>query len=260
MVLNVQSWDGSCHTPCCRGGTNYFYFALTCLQQPYRVLYFTPDVFKMLFENEWVGQFLFYRWGNGGSSEFRELKQPKPHGKLEPAFPHLSSLCLFHLLLDPCGPDSPKVGTHGMSLLPQTHMKSPNWFLLVKGLKKTHESACLKSSRKFLSDKGNGFARNKAPFRTPRGCDRQIRIHPASLFHSQSPSCGAKGIQTQCVCQRAELWIAFHYQTWLPVASGSGWYQQAQFPQKLCLKLWGRREKYLTCFAVQLPFTSPAPH
>lgn len=105
-VLNVQSWDGSCHIPCCRGGTNYFYFALMCLQQPYGILYSTPDEFKMLFE--WVRAFLFYRQGNQGSSEFRELKQPKPHGKLEPAFPHLSSLCLFHLLLDPCGPDSPK--------------------------------------------------------------------------------------------------------------------------------------------------------
>lgn len=34
-ILKVQSWDGSCHIPCCRGGTNYLYFALTCLQQPY---------------------------------------------------------------------------------------------------------------------------------------------------------------------------------------------------------------------------------
>lgn len=50
-VLNVQSWDGSCHIPCCRGGTNYLYFALTCLQQPYHVSYFTPDEFKMLFES-----------------------------------------------------------------------------------------------------------------------------------------------------------------------------------------------------------------
>lgn len=42
----------------------------------------------------------------------------------------------------------------------------------------------------------NGFARNKAQFRTLRECDRQIRIPPASLFPSQSSLRGGKGIQT----------------------------------------------------------------
>lgn len=130
MVLNVQSWDGSCHIPCCRGGTDYLYFALTCLQQPYGVLYLTPGEFKMLFENGWVRAFLFYRWGNWGSSEFRQLQHPKPHGKLVPAFPHLSPLCLFHLLLDPCGPDSPK-WAH-MVCHCYFRLISPNVFLLAE--------------------------------------------------------------------------------------------------------------------------------
>lgn len=109
-----------------------FVFCTDMLAAALCVLYFIPDEFKMLFEKGWARAFLFYRWGNWGSSQFRELKQPKPHGKLEPAFPHLPSLCLFHLLLDLCSPDSPKWAQLGMSLLPQTHMKSPNWFLLVK--------------------------------------------------------------------------------------------------------------------------------
>lgn len=159
------------------------------------VLYFTPDEFKMLFENGWVRSFLFYRWGNWGSSEFRELKQSKPHEKLEPAFPHLSSFCLFHLLHDPCG-QSPQSGYTWYVTATSDSYEITKLISSCKGLKKTHESACLKSARKFSSDKGNGFARNKAPFRTPRGCGRQIRIHPASLFHSQSPSWGVKGIQT----------------------------------------------------------------
>lgn len=113
---------------------------------------------------------------------------------------------------------------------------------------------------RFLSDKGNGFARNKARFRTPGGCDGEIRIHPASLFPSQSPPRGGKGVQTPPgVPKGAGLRGAFHYQPWLPVASGSGWYQQAQFMQKLCLKLRGEEGEVPHMLRCSAPFFPSSP-
>lgn len=54
-------------------GTICLYCALTCLQLTC-ILHFTPDESKRLLGSGQIRLLLFYRWGNCGSSEFKEFK------------------------------------------------------------------------------------------------------------------------------------------------------------------------------------------